>query len=68
MQLYTVYKVIEEYLVYDYGCFKQLIESVEKSVAVFSRHRIKLWFIRGARAHLNQFVRVMAVDADGVCV
>ena len=29
VQLYTVYKVIEEYLVYDYGCFKQLIESVE---------------------------------------
>ena len=38
------------------------------AVAVFSRHRIKLWFIRGARAHLNQFVRVMAVDADGVRV
>ena len=29
VQLYTVYKVIEEYLLYDYGCFTQLIESVE---------------------------------------
>ena len=26
---YTQYKAIEEYLVYNYGCFKQLIESIK---------------------------------------